>query len=263
MITLNVDPVAFSIGIVEVRWYGIMVTLAVFTLILWTLREVKRGANLSYDTVFNAALIGIPFGIVFSRLLHVIDRWDYFSQNLAQIPGTAGLTIYGAVLGVALGIWIYSRFSSFKFGYFADVLAPGIILAQAIGRIGCTLNGCCYGIQTNIPWAIVYTNENSLAPIGVGVHPTQLYEIVYNLIVFTILLKLKGRFKPDGSLFLIYLGLYSLWRIIISFLRDGTPFIFGIQQAQFIGIVVLALAVFLLISRTQWVNSEDRNNPDN
>jgi len=94
MITLNVDPVAFSIGIIEVRWYGIMVTLAVFTLILWTLREVKRGANLSYDTVFNAALIGIPFGIVFSRLLHVIDRWDYFSQNLTHIPGTAGLTIY-------------------------------------------------------------------------------------------------------------------------------------------------------------------------
>jgi len=260
MITLNINPVAFAIGSLEVRWYGIMVTLAVLTLILWTLREVRRGANLSYDTVFNAALVGIPFGIVVSRLLHVIDRWDYFSQNLTQIPGTAGLTIYGAVLGAALGIWIYSRFSKFSFGYFADVLAPGIILAQAIGRIGCLLNGCCYGIKTSFTCAIIYTHENSLAPIGVAVHPTQLYEIAYNLVVFTALLKLKGRFKPDGSLFLIYLGLYSLWRVVISFLREGTPFILGVHQAQVIGIIVLAIAVFLLVNRTQWVKPEDTDN---
>ncbi len=261
MITINVDPIAFTIGVIEIRWYGIMITLTVLTLILWTLHEVRRGANFSYDVVFNAALIGIPFGLVFSRLLHVIDRWDYFRHNLSQIPGTNDLTIYGAVLGAALGVWVYSKFSTFKFGYFADVMTPGIILAQAIGKIGCTLNGCDYGIKTSFPGAVIYTHSNSLAPIGVAIHPAQVYEIVYNLIVFVVLLKLRGRFKPDGSLFLIYLSLYSLWRILISFLREGTPFIFGLQQAQFIGIVVLALAVFRLVSRTQWVTPEDKNNP--
>jgi len=261
MITINIDPVAFTIGPFEVRWYGIMVTLAVLTVILWTLREVKRGANLPYETVLNAAIIGIPSGIVFSRLLHVVDRWDYFSQNLGQIPGAAGLTIYGAVLGAAFGIWIYSKVSHFEFGYLADVVTPGIILAQAIGRIGCTLNGCCYGIGTSLPWAVTYTHPNSLAPLGVAVHPTQLYEIVYNLIVFAVLLKLRGRLKPDGSLFLVYLGLYSLWRVVISFLREGTPFLFGIHQAQFIGIIVIAIAVFLLAYRTQWVKPEDTNSP--
>ncbi len=95
---------------------------------------------------------------------------------------------------------------------------------------------------------------------GLHLHPTQLYEIAYNLIVFTVLLKLKGRFKPDGSLFLIYLGLYSLWRVVISFLREGTPFILGVHQAQFIGIIVLAIAVFLLVNRTQWVKPEDTDN---
>jgi len=255
MITIGIDPVAFTIGPIEVRWYGIMVALAVLTLVLWMLREVKKGANLSYETALSAALIGIPSGVVVSRLLHVIDRWDYFSQNPGQIIGGAGLTIYGAVLGAALGIWIYSKFSNFKFGYFADVIAPGIILAQAIGRIGCTLNGCCYGIETSLPWGVVYTHPDSIA-FGAGtVHPTQIYEIIVCLIIFGILVKVKGRLQPDGSLFLVYLGLYSLWRVGISFLREGTPFLFGLQQAQLIGIIVLAIAVFLTAYRTRWVKT--------
>jgi len=225
-------------------------------LILWTLREVRKGANLSYDTVFTAALVGIPSGIVISRLLHVVDVWDYYSQNLGQIVGASGLTIYGAVLGGALAIWIYSRFSNFRFGYFADVVAPGIILAQAIGRVGCTINGCCYGIETSLPWGVVYSHPGSFAPLGIPIHPTQIYEIIALLIIFGVLLILKGRFKPDGSLFLIYLGLFSSWRFGVSFVRVGTPFLFGLQQAQVIAIIVLAVVIFLLASRARWVKAE-------
>ncbi len=252
MIEIGINPVAF----LNVRWYGIMVALAILILILWMLREVKRGANISHETILTAALVGIPSGIVISRLLHVVDRWDYYSQYPGQIIGASGLTIYGAVLGAALAIWIYSKFGNFQFGYFADLVAPGIILAQAVGRVGCTINGCCYGTETTLPWGIVYSNPNSLAPLGIATHPTTVYEIIYNLIVFVVLLKLRGRFKPDGSLFLIYLGLYSLWRVGIDFLREGTPFLFGLHQAQVIGIVVLAIAIFLLAYRARWVKTE-------
>ena len=131
--------------------------------------------------------------------------------------------------------------------------APGIILAQAIGKVGCTLNGCCYGGETAAFCAIVYTHPESFGPIGVPVHPTQIYEIIYNLIVFAVLVRLRGRFKPDGSLFLIYLSLYSLWRFGISFLREGTPFLFGLQEAQVIALIVLAIAISLLAFRTRWV----------
>jgi len=267
MITISVSPIAF----LNVRWYGIMVALAIIVVVLWTLWEVRRGANLSYDTVFTAALVGIPSGIVISKLLHVVDNIvvaklhpelalagdviDY-TQQPGLILSAGGLTIYGAVLGAALGIWIYSKFSNFKFGYFADVVAPSIILSQVVGRIGCTLNGCCYGAPTSLPWGIVYTHPDSYAPLGVAVHPTQLYEIIYNLIVFAVLLKLRGRFKPDGSLFLIYLGLYSLWRIGIDFLREGTPFLFGLHQAQVTGIIILAIAIPILAYRTRWVKGE-------
>jgi phosphatidylglycerol:prolipoprotein diacylglycerol transferase len=257
MIYIDVNPIAFSIGSIHIAWYSIMVALAVITLVAWALFSAKKDPSLSYEMVINAALVGIPSGVVFSRLLHVIDQWDYYMANPGKIIGGEGLTIWGAVLGAAIGIWIFSLISKkFSFGHLADVVAPGIILAQAIGRVGCTLNGCCYGKPTSLPWAIVYTNPNSHGPIGIPVHPTQIYEIIFNLIVFGILLTLRKRFRPDGSLFLIYLTLYSVWRLGIDFIRDGTPFLFGLHQAQVISIFVLVITVPLLALKTRRVKKE-------
>jgi phosphatidylglycerol:prolipoprotein diacylglycerol transferase len=217
------------------------------------LREVEKGADLSYDDVITAAVVGIPSGVVLSKLLHVIDWWDYYSGNFSEILSGSGLTIYGAVLGAALGIWVYSRFSNFRFGYLANIIAPAIPLAQAVGRVGCTINGCCYGMVTSLPWGIVYTDPASvgyaatttLSP-GTGLHPTQVYEIIFNLILFAALLKLKGVFRQDGALFLVYLSCYAVWRLGIDLVRAGTPFLFGLHQAQVISIVVLAVAAIVL-----------------
>ena len=178
MINININPIAFSIGNLDVTWYGIMVALAVVTIVTWALLSVRKNPRLTYDLVINAALVGIPSGIILSRLLHVFEHWEYFSRNPGQIIGGEGLTIYGAVIGAAIGIWIYSRIRKISFGYLADVLAPGIILAQAVGRVGCTLNGCCYGEPTDFFCAIVYTDPGSHGPIGIAVHPTQIYEII-------------------------------------------------------------------------------------
>ncbi len=251
MIEIGIDPIAF----LNIRWYGIFIALAIIWIILWAAWQVRKGAKISYDTLFTAALVGIPSGIIFARVLHVIDLWGDYSQDLGQIIGGGGLTAYGAVLGAALGIWVYSKFSKLNFAYFADLVAPAIISAQAIGRVGCTINGCCYGIEapTWLPWSIVYTHPDSFAPLGVATHPTTVYELIYNLIVFAVLLKLRGRFKPDGSLFLIYLSLYSLWRLATDFLRVGTPFLFGLHQAQVIGIIVLAITIPLLVLKTRWM----------
>jgi phosphatidylglycerol:prolipoprotein diacylglycerol transferase len=231
-----------------------MVALAVLTLVVWALLSVKRGANLTYENVINAALVGIPSGIIFARVLHIIDLWDYYAANPGLIFSHfgEGLTIYGAVLGAALGIWIYSRFSKTNFGYMADMLAPGIILAQAIGRVGCTINGCCYGIACDLPWAIQYGGTGRDQIIG-PVHPTQIYEIIYNLIVFGILLTFRKRFRPDGSLFLIYLTFYAVWRLGIDFIREGKDLLFGLHEAQLISIVVLIVTITLMALRTRRV----------
>ncbi len=252
MIDISLSRIAFTIGPISIGWYGIMVALAVMTVVGWVLYEVRRGASLSLDTVINAALVGIPSGIIVSRLLHVIDLWDYYRQNPGQIIGGAGLSIYGAVLGAALGIWVYSRLKKINFGYLADLTAPGIILGQAIGRVGCTLNGCCYGVPTNAAYGIIYTNPDSFATLGIAFQPTQIYEIIYNLIVFALLFKLRRRLRPDGSLFAIYLSLYALWRFGIDFIREGTPFFLGLHQAQVISIIVLAIAIPWLVLRARW-----------
>ena len=256
MIYVNIDPVAFTIGPVTVGWYGIMVMLAVVTLVAWSLLSVKKDPRLSYDIVISVALVGIPSGVIFSRLLHVADLWKYYSQNPGQIIGGSGLTIWGAVLGAALGVWIYSRFRKISFGHMADMLSPGIILAQAIGRVGCTILGDDYGFPTSLPWGFVYTSPNSPANMAVGLtptHPVVTYEIFFNLIVFAILLMLRKKLRPDGSLFLVYLAFYSVWRIGSDFLREGTPFLLGLHQAQVIGVIVLIICIVLIAWRTRWV----------
>ncbi len=255
MIEIGINPIAF----LSIRWYGIMVALAIATIILWVMWQIKRGARISYDTLFMTAVIGIPSGIIVSRLLHVIDKWDYYIHYPKYIIGGDGLTIYGAILGAALGIWIYSRFSKLEYGYLADLIAPGLILAQTVGRIGCTINGCCYGTECSLPWAIIYTHPDSLAPQGTAVHPTTVYEIIFLLIIFVVIMLLKDRLKPDGSLFMVYLSFYSAWRIGIDFIRDGTAFIplFDLHQAQVIGIVVLLITIPVLIKRTRWKSKSE------
>ncbi|MFC2011812.1 prolipoprotein diacylglyceryl transferase [Chloroflexota bacterium] len=264
MIEININPIAFF----GVRWYGVMVALAITVLVLWVLWQVKKGAKITPDTVLMAAVVGIPSGVVISRLLHVIDNIvvaklhpelaltgqviDYL-QYPGQIIGGSGLTIWGAVIGAGLGIWAFSKFSKSNFSYLADLIAPGLILAQIVGRIGCTINGCCYGSECDLPWAVVYMHPESLAPHGIAVHPTQVYEIIYLIIMFIISLSIRSKLKSDGLLFLVYLAMYSLWRLGIDFIRDGNPFLFGLHQAQVIAIITLVVTIPMIVLRARRV----------
>jgi len=271
MIQFPINPIAFQIGSFTMRWYGLFLALAVVWLIFWMWWQIRKGAKITVDTMLTLALVGIPSGIIFARLVHVVDNivvaklhpelaaygqvFDY-TQDWARIIGGEGLTAWGAVLGASLGIWIYCKLAKIKIGYLFDLLAPAIIMAQAIGRIGCLLNGCCYGVATTLPWGLEYTNPQSLG-FGAGVtHPTVVYEIIFNVLAFVVLLKLRGKFKPEGSLYLIYLSLYSAWRLGIDFLRDGTPFLFGLHQAQVISIVILLIAVPWMAKNTRRVKPE-------
>jgi phosphatidylglycerol---prolipoprotein diacylglyceryl transferase len=250
---INVNPVIFTIGPFIIGWDGLMVALAVATVVGWVAWQNKKARVLSSDAVFTAALVGIPSGVVFSKLLHVIDRWDYYIQNPGRILSGEGLTIWGAVIGATIGVWIYSKISKqFSFSHFGDLIAPGIILSQAIGRIGCTFNGCCYGLESHSFFSIIYTHPDSYGPLGIPVLPTQVFEIFYDLVLFGVLLLLRGKLKPAGSLFILYYALYGAWRFGIEFIRDGTPFLFGMHQAQVIGLIVLLITVPMIILRVRW-----------
>jgi phosphatidylglycerol:prolipoprotein diacylglycerol transferase len=233
-----------------------MLCLAVVVLVLWMVWQVRRETRFSLDNVITAAIIAVPSGIIFSRLLHVWDLWGYYSQHPGEIIGTQGLTIYGAILGATIGVWVYSKVRRFPFGRFADLAAPGIILAQAIGRVGCLFNGCCYGTETDVPWSISYVYPGT-GPFAVSVHPTQVYEIIFNLAVFGVLWRLKDRLKPEGSLFMVYLALYALWRFGIGFMRgENTDFFLGMSQAQIVSIVVLLITLPQIVWKTRWAGKQ-------
>ena len=245
MITIGIDPVAFSIGSIKIMWYGIMVVLAVIVVIFFALMEAKR-VGISRDHIYNVALWAIISAVVVSRLIHVIDQWDYYMKNPGQILNFAGLTIYGAVLGALLAIIIYCRVNKLSFWQLGDIAAPGALVGQAIGRIGCTIGGCCYGLENPPFCAVEYVHPNHGlygTPMGVPLYPTQEMHLLWNLIAFGILWSLRTRIKPSGAVFLSYLALYSLGDLVVRFFRQGTPFLFGMQQAQLIGIIVLLITV--------------------
>ncbi len=268
MINISVDPVAFAIGSHEVRWYGIIVSLAVVVVVLWAYHRISRIKEaLTVPPDIMLAPVGIASGIAGAKLVHVLEKWQYYVEYPAQVFSGGGLAIYGGVIGAVLGIWLYLRFSSRgkervqDFFSVADLIAPGIILAQAIGRVGCQINGCCFGNPAAawLPWSVVYTHPNSYAPLNIPLHPTQAYEIVFALVCFVVLLRLTGRLKPAGSVFLVYFIMYSAWRIGIGFLRDAAVyFAFGLSQAQILSIVVLAASIFILIYRRRRFREEEK-----
>lgn len=256
MITISMDPVAFYLGHIEIRWYGIIVAIAILTLTLWMWRQitVNKDRIPPIDPMIAVGAIASGFGM--AKLFHVIDLWDYYSQNPAAVFSGAGISVLGGIVGASLFFWIYSRKKNYPFWFVADLAAPGILLAQAIGRAACPINGCSFGTPTSLPWGFIYTHPNSFAPLGVALHPTAVYEIIFAMSLFGILRKLRGRLKPDGSIFLLYLVAYSAWRIGDGFLRVGAPHLLGMTAAQIIAIVIFAITLPWFVLRMRRAKTE-------
>ncbi len=263
MFTININPVAFSIGSIEVRWYGIMIALAVITLLLITLREAKR-VSISQDTVYNLFLWGIIGGFIGARL--IVVQWDHYlahPEDILNFIGFPAFSLYGAIIGPLIAVWVYTRVKKAPFQNLAgvgDAVAVGAPLAQAIGRVGCTINGCCYGKPTSLPWAVIYANQHSGCGFpGIPLHPTQIYFLLWNLVVFAVVWRLRGRLKQQGSLFLLYLCLYAAGDFSLRFFRVNEVFIFGLHQGQIISLAILAVVLPLFIRRMRRTAHEERS----
>ncbi len=252
-ITIGIDPIAFTIGSVEVRWESLMYLVAFSFILLW-LWHFRKRAGINSEFAVGIVAVAIPSGLVGARLVHIIDFWGYYTSHPGEMLSLEGLGIFGGILGAALGAWIYCRLRGVPFAPLIDLAIPGVILAQAIGRIGCTINGDSSGELTSLPWGVIYTHPDSQAPIlGTAIHPTQVYQIIWNLIVFAILFwGLRGRLKPNGSLFIAYLAIYSAGSLAIRFFRSGTDFLGPFHEGQVISVLILAVTIPLLIARTRW-----------
>lgn len=267
-IFIGIDPILFSIGSFEIGWHGIFVVIAVIVgigLSVW----FARGSGIKREVIYSMSPWAIIGGIIGARLFHVIDYYDYYIQNPLQIfQFWYGLSIFGAILGGTLAVFIYTRIRHLSLGRLADGVAPALILAQAVGRIGCTINGDAWGGPSSLPWAFVYTHPNAVGTClywGVPTHPSPVYEIIWGILVFAVLWKLRGRLEPDGSLFLLYLSLYSFGRFLIEFTRAVTEAeinVGGLLHApHFIAILVIAICIPLLIYRMRRARAEPLTEP--
>ncbi|MFH1087354.1 MAG: prolipoprotein diacylglyceryl transferase [Chloroflexota bacterium] len=261
MVYIDIDPIALQIGWLVIRWYGVMMFLAIVTVLVVAVRAATR-MGLKPDEVaalYEMTPWAVVGGLVVSRLFHVVDEWEYYSSHPAQIMGFAGLTIFGAVVGAVGAIVVYCAVKKVSFWRLGDAIAPGGILGQAVGRIGCILNGRCFGLPTSLSTAFVFTNPASAVPaeyLDTALYPTQLYHIIWNVGVFAVLWRLKGRIAPPGSVFLIYLGLYSIGDFIVRFFRVREVFLFNMPQAQVISIAtLLAVTALFFVRRRQWKKS--------
>lgn len=252
MIRFDLDPIIIRLGHLQIGWYGVFMALGIGVAVWLTAREAKRRGILP-DAIYDGALWVVIGGIVGARLFHVIDNWSMYAANPAAIFGTAGLAIYGALIGGLIAVVIYTSVRQLPLWRILDAAAPAIPLAQAIARIGCFINGDNYGVPTNppLPWSVTWTNPNAMVPDRtVAYQPAQLYEGAWDLIVFAIIWRLRTRVKTDGVLFLIYAALYSFGRFFISFVRADNLYFANLRQAQIIALAVMALAIPLAM----WLN---------
>ena len=250
-IIMAVDPVLLSIGPVTIRWYGLMIAVGIALGVYVALREAKR-LHVHEDAIFNCALWGVLGAIVGARGFHVIDRIDFYIQNPAAILAfqQGGLAIWGGLIGGVTAGAIYCFVTGQPVDRMADIAAPGLLLGQLIGRLGCLINGDAYGGPAELPWSITYVHPDALMPdLGIPTHPYPLYEIIWNALVLGALWRLRRAGLPNGALFLMYLVLYSIGRFALTFVRQEALLVFGLQQAQFLALVIILVALPMLWSR--------------
>jgi phosphatidylglycerol---prolipoprotein diacylglyceryl transferase len=242
------NPVAFKLFGISIMWYGIFIATGIviaFVIASYTCK-IK---HIDYDIMTDAALIALPCAIVGARLYYVIFNFSYYQNNLIQILNIrqGGLAIHGGVgLGLIAGL-LYLRHKKVKaFPYF-DAVAPGIILAQALGRWGNFFNSEAHGGPVTYEFIKQFPLfiQKGMLIDGTYYHPTFLYESVWDLMVFCILLFILKKFKTvDGAVFFSYIGLYSIGRFFIEGLRTDSLMLGPLRMAQVVSI--LGVAVWLL-----------------
>ena len=244
MLTIDLNPVLLHLGPLMLSWYGLAVAAGVAIGARLTWREAAR-KGLPTEPLANLLVWVVVGGLLGARLFHVVDRWEYYASNPPAILAiqNGGLAILGAIVGGTVGGVVAAWRLGLPVLHLSDAAAPGVVLGQAIGRLGCLVTGDALGPATDGSWGIVYLNPAAMAPsLGVAYQPTFLYEMLLGLAIFGILRAVRHRFAADGQLFALYLALYAAGKFGLTFLRTETVWLGGLQQAQLVAVGLLVVA---------------------
>jgi phosphatidylglycerol:prolipoprotein diacylglycerol transferase len=263
-----VHPVAFQFGPFTVTWYGVMVALA-FLAGLWTASRRGWRDGISTEKVLDLGPWLIIGTILGARTLYVVSYWheQFANHPVSEIfmVWKGGLVFYGGLIGATLAGVLYARLKRIPLWKLADTIAPSIALGYVFGRIGCLMNGCCYGLACNLPWAITFPTVSNGAPPGVPLHPTQIYDSLLSLLLYAFLAWLYRRKKFDGQVFAAYLIGYPLLRSFVEIFRGDYPqhYLGGwATPAQVIsmGIVLVGVTLWIVLSRKRPAVRPEVNN---
>ena len=251
-------PFLINIGSFHLPTYGVMLVLAILGAIFISIR---LGRTVGFDSaqILDFGTWVILVALIGAKVLMILTEWDYFRERPREIFSystlMAGGVFYGGFLAALIFTIWYVRVRKFSFWRLTDVLAPAVALGQSLGRLGCYSAGCDYGKPTAAPWGVIFTSpfahEVAGVPLGVRLHPTQLYESMATLAIFSVLLFWFPRKKHDGDIFLGYLGMYAVARFFLEFLRgdEDRGFVFNhlFSTSQFIALLAITgiLTVFI------------------
>jgi phosphatidylglycerol:prolipoprotein diacylglycerol transferase len=224
-----VHPIAFYFGSHPIRWYGVMMALGFFAG-LWTATRRARLANVHADTIADVTMWLLVGSIIGARFVYVTTYWkqEFSNQNFSEVFAiwNGGLVYYGGLIGATLAGIGYLAWKKLPVWKIADILAPSIALGSVFGRIGCLLNGCCYGRECHLPWAITFPAGHETHPFDQPpgpVHPTQIYDALLNLALYLALAWLFRRKHFNGQIFALYLVGYAIFRSIAEYFRGDYP----------------------------------------
>lgn len=251
-------PVIFQIGDISLYTYGMFVAIGFLAAVLYS----KKNAlpyGYSPETITDLFFIILVSAIVGARLLYVIVNIKTFSTDFLGIfkIWNGGLVFFGGFICSVVSAIVYLKIKKLDIWLTADLLSPGVALGHAFGRVGCLFAGCCYGKECDLPVAITFTHPQTLAPLNIPLHPTQIYMVLSNLCLFFILLWVGKNKKFKGMVFLTYVMLYSFLRFIIEFFRGdfrGDFFFKFISLSQGIGLSVSLIALIFIIKLSRTSN---------
>jgi len=259
-----VHPILFHIGPLPVRAYGTLILIGFLVALRYVLAAARRRATedagnsaptgfepITADHVLDMSLVGLVIGIIGTRIVFVALHWDLFRETPldALKIWTGGLSFIGGPLFGFAYVWWYCRRHQLSFRAVADIGSPGFALAYAFGRIGCFLNGCCYGHVCSLPWAVRFHADGAPGALTAPSHPTQLYASAMSLAIFAVLHRMLRRPHRDGAVTLAYFALYAAYRFVNDFFRSGATskmVLPGLTDGQVAALVAIPVLLFLL-----------------
>ncbi|EAC8054199.1 prolipoprotein diacylglyceryl transferase [Listeria monocytogenes] len=253
------DPVAIQIGSISVKWYGVIIASAVVIALLLALSEANK-RKMDKEIIVDLLIWAIPISIISARIYYVIFEWDFYKNNLGEIVKIwhGGIAIYGALIGAVLTAIIFSRIKKISFWQLADVVAPSLIIAQAIGRWGNFMNQEAHGAETtrsfleslHLPDFII----NQMYIDGAFYQPTFLYESLWNVLGFIVLLIIRRTKIRRGELFLGYVIWYSFGRFFIEGMRTDSLMWGDFRVSQVLSLLLIVLSIGIIIYRRMKMN---------